>query len=222
MVEIGRRVGPRGELGHQREGEHVRQVRDRREDRVVAVGGERAHARAARLPHGRDSRDARAMRSRGSGARITLRSSNSEGKAAAAPLCSVPAMGCPGTNDASFGAECAARRRDHVLLGAAGVGDARAVGPRSAPRSLASSAGIARRVSATSTTSASAASCAHAASSVSARSMTPRSSGRVEIRARAADADDLADRAGALQRQRAGAADEPDADDDELLQLASS
>ena len=193
----------------------MRQVRHRGEDRVVAVGVERADARAAGLPQRRDRGDRVRCRLRAaaSGSRCGRRTAKRTPPPRPCARCR--RWDAPGTNDGKPRPECGARRRDHVLLGAARIGDDGARAEVRA-RALRSSAANCATGVATSTTSASAASRAQSASSVSARSTIAALERRVEIGARAADAHDLAHRAGAPQRQRARAADEPDADDDEL------
>ena len=123
--------------------------------------------------------------------------------------------GVAGHERAQPRAECVARSRDHVLLRAAGVGDACA-GPEvrgdrcKQRRELRHGCGDQHDVGVT---------------HLGAPRLVERQravdhlalDGGVEIRARAADADHLAHDARTLQRQRTRSADEPDADDEELV-----
>ena len=171
IAEDVRGVGPRRQLIHEREGEQVRQVRHGGEDPVVDRGIELAHPRAAGGPEAATVATASGSVS-GSGVSTTLRSRYSVANAAAAPVCSVPAIGWPGTKRGSAAPRCGARRGDHVLLGAAGVGDDRA---RAEPAGAcaANSPGNCATGAASSTTSASASSRVQSASSVTARSTMP-------------------------------------------------
>ena len=74
---------------------------DRREDAIVDFRIEHAHLAAAGRPEARHARDARPGSVSAIGVSTTLRSRNSVAKAAAAPVCSVPAIGWPGTNRGS-------------------------------------------------------------------------------------------------------------------------
>ena len=127
-------VRPRGERVDQREREHVRQVRHRREDRGRARPASSARTRAPQASH-----SAATARRRGAGRSRAAASARRCGRrtasanAAAAPVCSVPAIGCPGTKRGSAAPSARARRGDHVLLGAAGVGDDRARAERGRP-----------------------------------------------------------------------------------------
>ncbi len=216
VVEIRRRVGTRGELGDEREREHVRQVRDRREDRVVAFRREGIDSRAARLPHRGDAGQRVAIRSgqrREYHAAVVEQSGKRRGGAAVLGS----RDGMAGDERMKPRAERLASRGDHVLLRAAGVGHASArteMGRelREQRRELRD-----RRRN------------EHDVRVVSLRG--PRLVERsrtvddlafdrgVEIGPRAAHADDFAHGVGALQGQRAGASDETDADDEELSQL---
>ncbi len=116
-------VRPRGERVDQREREHVRQVRDRGEHAVVR-GRRRARARAAA---GAPERRARAPTAAGSvsGQRrqhhVAVAEQRRERRRRARVLGAGDRMA--GTKRGNARAERGARRRDHVLLGAAGVGD---------------------------------------------------------------------------------------------------
>ena len=116
-----RRVGARGDLAHEREREQVRQVAHRGEHRVVVLGASCGHARAARLPRRPHALDRLADRFRRRRQHHCGRD-RARRCAAAAPLSSRPAIGCAGTNRGKLSRSAGARRRDHVALGAAGVG----------------------------------------------------------------------------------------------------
>ena len=101
-------VRTRGEQIDEREREHVRQVRNRGEDAVVDGGIELAHVRAARRPQARHGGDAR----RGSVSRERRQHDVAiDGTASRtrrdAPVCSVPAIGWPGTKRANASPRCA-------------------------------------------------------------------------------------------------------------------
>jgi hypothetical protein len=143
-----------------------------------------------------------------------LRPSNSDANAAAAPVCSVPATGWPGTQARQRVREYRAGRRDHVLLGAAGIGDdgGRTDGARNRAkqhRKLGHGCRDEHDVGV--------GSFARPVLVQRNRAVDRATRERcIEIGLRAADAHDFGHGAGTLQRERARAADQSDADDHEL------
>ncbi len=119
--------------------------------------------RAPQVCHNSATRSVASRAVSGSGVRMTLRPSNSDANAAAAPVCSVPAIGWPGTKrgNASANAARAAAITSCLVLPASVTTVA---GPM-APAIVANSVGNCATGVATSTTSASAVSRAQSASS---------------------------------------------------------
>ncbi len=112
-------------------------------------------------------------------------------------------------------AERAARRVDHVLLRAAGVGDH---GPRTRGGRHRDEQRRELRDRRRDQHDVGVANLARPVAFQQARPVDDRPcERRIEIRLRAADADDLADRPRAPQRQRARSADQADADDGKFL-----
>ena len=200
--------GARGELGDEREGEQVRQVRHRGEDRVVVARRRACDARAARLPQrARRVATASAVGLRRAASGSTLRSANSVGERRGGAACArCRRSDAPGRTRGSVAPRRVARGGDHVLLGAAGVGDDACAG-RGAARSRRTAPGTARPASRRSTTSASR-SLARPVGVERRRAVDRR---RARARAsrfarRAADADDLARR---RRRACSASANEP-------------
>ncbi len=94
-------VGARRQQVHERERENMRQMGDRREDAIVGLRIEHAHLAAAGRPEARNARDGGGI---GLGNRrqhdVALAKQRREG-GGRRPVCSVPAIGWPGTNRGS-------------------------------------------------------------------------------------------------------------------------
>ena len=210
-----RRVGPRHDLGDEREREQVRQVAHGGEDAVVRGRGHR-RSRAPRRP---PSRRARAPVASGevasSGVSTTRAPRKRSATAASTPLASRPAIGWPGTNrGARSRSSSAAIRTTSALVLPASV--TTASGPRPSATSCRTGP-MARTGTETKTRSAPV-----AASEADSRSGVDDAErgGALERLAVAIDADDLRDGARAAHRERERAADEAHADDRDRLQAA--
>ena len=176
-------------------------------------GVQLVHARAACAPRARARRaSTSAARSRAAASAPRCGRGTGRRSPLPAPLVSRPAIGWPGTKRERV-AQRRARRRDHVRLGAAGIGD----DGRSVPRRR--DACSTRPICATGTATSTRSAPATRASSRSTRraSMTPSAQRALQVPRVAADADDRRrPRRRALQRQRERAADQADADDDDF------
>ena len=197
--------GARRELVHQRIGEQVRQMAHRGEHAVVLL----RRSCGTRVRRSTSQACSTAAHARGafsgSGVSTTRRSRNRSALRRRAPLFSAPAIGCAGTNCAILSRQARARRRHHVLLGAAGVGDQGSPAERGAMRRI-----TARHLRRPASPAAPGRRRARAAGRRRLRSMTPRSSAAARLRGSRPTPTTRPHSAGCLQRQRERAADQAD------------